>query len=410
MSKGKKGRDPDPDWTEEDNEYSTEETSPARTRVSTDMTKLLAMIEASHREDRKEARRREEARLEREEARLEREREREESRLEREREREAARPEREKEKEEAKLERKREREETRRQEEARLVREEQKEEVRRREEEARCREEEDRRRADEQRWMAMFNKNAEEARKAELREQIRYTEEERRKTEAEESQRRRAEDARLARERDRRRAGRDAPSLRPLTDVQELETFLQIFKDHMQMYGVDREFWTSNLLPLLDAASLRFQERMLLAERRDFDTLTEALVAFHEINPNHYRVQWRDLVMMATESHQQLDQRLGIIFTRWAKEALATPELLMEHVCLEKLLSLMTDKIQTWVRSQKPTTRREAARMANDFCTQPTQGRERQTPLPRSQTRLRSQTRQLQLQVLPKQTAVRETR
>ena len=100
MSKGKKGRDPDPDWTEEDNEYSTEETSPARTRVSTDMTKLLAMIEASRREDRKEARRREEARLEREEARLERE----------------------KEKEEAKLERKREREETRRQEEeARLV-------------------------------------------------------------------------------------------------------------------------------------------------------------------------------------------------------------------------------------------------------------------------------------------------
>ena len=71
MSKGKKGRDPDPDWTEVDNEYSTEETSPARTRVSTDMTKLLAMIEASRREDRKEARWREEARLEREEARLE---------------------------------------------------------------------------------------------------------------------------------------------------------------------------------------------------------------------------------------------------------------------------------------------------------------------------------------------------
>ena len=52
---------------------------PQQERVSTDMTKLLAMIEASRRE---EARQREEARLEKEEARLERDREREESRLE----------------------------------------------------------------------------------------------------------------------------------------------------------------------------------------------------------------------------------------------------------------------------------------------------------------------------------------
>ena len=114
-------------------------------------------------------------------------------------------------------------------------------------------------------------------------------------------------------------------------------------------------------------ASLRFQEVMPLSKRRDFDTLTEAVVAFHGINPNHYRVQWRDLAMTAMERHQQLDQRLGIIFTQWAKEVLATPELLIEHDSLEKLLSLMTDKIQTWERSQKPTTRRAAARMADDF-------------------------------------------
>ena len=40
------------------------------------------------------------------------------------------------------------------------------------------------------------------------------------------------------------------------------------------MFGLDKEFWSANLLPLLDVKSLRFQEGIALAERQDFEALT----------------------------------------------------------------------------------------------------------------------------------------
>ena len=135
----------------------------------------------------------------------------------------------------------------------RADREEAQEKQREREEQQREREEA-RRQADEQRWLAMFQATREDATRAMVTaEKQRAQDEERRRLETERAEQRREEieerrrqecqeDTQIARERDRRRAGKEAPSLTPLKDVQDLETFLSIFRDHMSMFGVDKEF------------------------------------------------------------------------------------------------------------------------------------------------------------------------
>lgn len=112
----------------------------------------------------------------------------------------------------------------RQREEARANRERGKEEVRQEREDARLEREEARRIEDAQKegrvndakeqkkaTELMDGNVPEDARKAELKEQR-------------SPRKKKKEDIRLAQERGRRRAGKDAPNLRPLTDVQELET------------------------------------------------------------------------------------------------------------------------------------------------------------------------------------------
>lgn len=152
-------------------------------------------------------------------------------------------------------------------------------------EELREKREEERRRLDEECWMTMFqasqaaaNQNlvifqtAEETRRCERLEDVARKEQQHRE-DAERAAKQREEDAERAVARDRKRAGKDVPKLASLVDVEDLDSFLNTFDAQMQLYEVYTDYWLANLLLLLDPTSLRFQEKMPMSTKNDFEAV-----------------------------------------------------------------------------------------------------------------------------------------
>lgn len=116
----------------------------------------------------------------------------------------------------------------------------------------------------------------------------------------------------------------------------------------------------------LPTSSLRFQGQMAVDTKSDFQALRKALVDFHGITPNHYRVKWRDLVPGTNKPYQQFFQRVKSTGELWTKAAVTREELL-DLILKEKLVSSLPPTIQSWVRTQDPSSGKEAARLADDY-------------------------------------------
>ena len=231
--------------------------------------------------------------------------------------------------------------------------------------------EEQRRRVDEERWATMFTLS--QASAAQNLAQMEQTREQEKKSwttlfqaSQEERRREREEDTAHREARERKRAGRDIPKQAALTDVSDLETFLNSFEGQMQLYDVHPDYWIANLLSLLDPASFRFQEGMPINTKSDFRSVRTALLDFHGITRSHYRVRWRDMEMQAKETCQQLWQRLALTFKAWTKET-ANKDKLEDLMVKEKLLSLLPPSVQSWVRTQIPDTAAKAARLGDEY-------------------------------------------
>ena len=146
---------------------------------------------------------------------------------------------------------------------------------------------------------------------------MRREKEERRR---EEEDRRQKHDLKLLQEkrlidldRDRKRATKDVPQLPLLKDGWDIENFLRTFQDQMRMHGIEKAYWSTNLLAVLDHKSLTFQSGLDLADKQDFNVLSAKLVTFHGVMPNFYRTQWNEIKLMTGESFQQCLQQTQII-------------------------------------------------------------------------------------------------
>ncbi len=114
---------------------------------------------------------------------------------------------------------------------------------------------------DEERWATMFTLS--QASAAQNLAQMEQTREQEKKSwttlfqaSQEERRREREEDTAHREARERKRAGSDIPKQSALTDVSDLETFLNSFEGQMQLYDVHPDYWIANLLPLLSTQPL----------------------------------------------------------------------------------------------------------------------------------------------------------
>ena len=156
-------------------------------------------------------------------------------------------------------------------------------------------------------------------------------------------------------DRDRKRAAKDVPQLPRLKDGRDIENFLRTFQDQTRRHGVEKAYWSTNLLAVLDDKSLTFQSGLDLADKQDSDVLSAKLVIFHGVTPDFYRTQWNEIKLMTGESFQQCLQRTQIISHNWMKPA-KTREDVIDMVNRERLLDVMDQSVKMWVRQQSPTT------------------------------------------------------
>ena len=69
-------------------------------------------------------------------------------------------------------------------------------------------------------------------------------------------------------DRDRKRAAKDVPQLPRLKDGRDIENFLRTLQDQMRMHGVEKAYWSTNLLAVLDDKSLTYQSGLDLADKK----------------------------------------------------------------------------------------------------------------------------------------------
>ena len=189
----------------------------------------------------------------------------------------------------------------------------------------------------------------------------------------EEEDRRQKHDLKLLQEKqqidldhDRKRAAKDVPQLPRLKDGRDIENFLRTFQDQTRMHGIEKGYWSTNLLAVLDDKSLTFQSGLDLADKQDFDVLSPKLVTFHGVTPDFYRTQWNEIKLMTGESFQQCLQWTQIISHNWMKPA-KTREDVIDMINHERLLDVMDQSVKMWVRQQSLTTASIAAELADKY-------------------------------------------
>lgn len=94
--------------------------------------------------------------------------------------------------------------------------------------------------------------------------------------------------------------------------------------------------------------------------------MKETLLAYYGIDADTYHMKWHHTKKKPEETYTDMFQRLVIIATNWTKKA-TTKEQQFNIFTMEKGLTLMPDRISTWVRDKKLTTPMDAAQLADDY-------------------------------------------
>lgn len=176
----------------------------------------------------------------------------------------------------------------------------------------------------------------------------------------------REQEARHQRERNRCTAGKDAPTLAPLKDVQKLPALLNTFAEHMKNFDVDKKFWVGSLLPLLDEVSLGFVNEMQPGNKKNYETVAKLLLDQHNLNPFQYREQWIKAKPAQEETLGVYSSRILLIVQAWTKDLTTIPEF-QDLLVRENLLKILSPEARMWVDRHEVNTAKEVADLGDKF-------------------------------------------
>lgn len=131
----------------------------------------------------------------------------------------------------------------------------------------------------------------------------------------------------------------------------------------MELYDVNPDYWISNLLPLLDPVSLRFQERMAADLKNKFEEVEKALIQLHGMTPSHYRSKWYCLEKGPHESFRQVLQRASIIFHAWTKGVADITDMMLK----EEIIAMLPPQARAWVTTLNTSSAVDTATRADEF-------------------------------------------
>ncbi|KYO27978.1 hypothetical protein Y1Q_0014176 [Alligator mississippiensis] len=152
-----------------------------------------------------------------------------------------------------------------------------------------------------------------------------------------------------------------------ITKDDDPEAYIEAFKWHALMTGLDKRYWASQLGALVVGKAQAAYRALSRDDALDYEHVKEAILYRLEINPEHYRRQFRAKKGPEAKQPRVLLQLLWDLLEKWVNPAGEDREALADQIALEQFQNDLEERTQCWVRQHTTQTCKEALKLADAF-------------------------------------------
>ena len=156
------------------------------------------------------------------------------------------------------------------------------------------------------------------------------------------------------------------PKFRKLEVEEDVDSYLGAYEAHMDSYSVPRTQWSKHLAPILNPDATEVYMAMESEDRKNYDSLKEALYAHYNMNKETYRRKMEQLRRKLGESWTVCGKRYKSLVRKWISGC-ETVEDIVELLAVDAITRLMPRPVANHVKDRSPTALAEATKLADDF-------------------------------------------
>ena len=156
------------------------------------------------------------------------------------------------------------------------------------------------------------------------------------------------------------------PKVVKLTDSDDIEAYIVIFKRLMAAYDVPENRWVFKLAPQLSGKAQQAYAALSGEAAADYSQVKEAILRRYGVNEKSYRKRFRGASVKNDETVVELCVRLDDLAKKWTKDC-STVDKLRDVIVLEQLLLSLPSDVRVWVQEYKPKSSGAAAQLADDY-------------------------------------------
>lgn len=167
-------------------------------------------------------------------------------------------------------------------------------------------------------------------------------------------------------ERDEREIRKAIPSLAPMTPSEDLQDFIELFEENQGAKKVPKEAWAANLIPLLNPECKVAIAGLPGEDRYDFSVLKKELLASVVEETRYTSKAFWESKKNPGQTWRAAANKIARLAKRCA-DGSSVDEVRGTFI-KEKLIQLMPQEIQVYVREKDPKTYLNAADLAATYC------------------------------------------
>ena len=152
----------------------------------------------------------------------------------------------------------------------------------------------------------------------------------------------------------------------PLTERDDIESYLVTFERIMDAYKITKGQWTYYLAPQLTGKAQQAFAALPSDESSTYDGVKAAILLRYGVNEEAYRRRFRTASRKDGETNRELAVRLLDLQKKWLRKC-DSMETVMEAVAMEQFLNSLPMEKRAWVRDKKPDTCILAGELADDY-------------------------------------------
>ncbi|KYO47466.1 hypothetical protein Y1Q_0019603 [Alligator mississippiensis] len=152
-----------------------------------------------------------------------------------------------------------------------------------------------------------------------------------------------------------------------MTKEDDPEAYIEAFEQYALVAGLDKRYWASQLGALVVGKAQATYRALLREDALDYESIKEAILYRLEINPEHYRRQFRAKKGHKIRQPRVLLQQLRVLLDKWVSPVGHDQEALADQIVLEQFQNDLEERTQRWVWQHTPQNCEEALRLAEAF-------------------------------------------